>query len=258
MLSCVLVTLGTSYAEENETAQQEPAPSVEQPAEAASGLWLQAVLDLPVLHFLAPLFEPDPRQMALTGQRDLPPCSVAPLDPITDPAAQKLEANVGSDGVIDISNMAPAASRALNRFITSVAAVGGNIVLKSAYRPISYQQHLQNVWYKWMELRHHTEPGCQALLAQVEDEFAGHHLIETQHPVAISDHTRGLAFDATVDLPAHPRLGRRRVTLDSLAYLAGLVRPVVVGDPVHYKYVGAVKYVAKTRVVRRSRSARSA
>ena len=164
-------------------------------------------------------------------------CSVAPLDPIEDPAAQNLEASVGSN--IDTDDMKTEAARALDRFESNVAAAGGTIVLKSAYRPAAYQQHLQNVWYKWMdELRKNDEPGCQVLRSQVQEEFTRHHLIETQHPVAVSDHTRGLAFDATVDLPKQARLGRRRVTVDTLAHLAGLVRPAIVADPVHFKFIG--------------------
>src|SRR5205085_9754159 len=108
-----------------------------------------------------------------------------------------------------------AAASALERFQSNVAAAGGSIILKSAYRPAAYQQHLQNVWYKWMhELRDNEDPACQELRAHVQEEFTRHRLIETQHPVTISDHTRGLAFDATVELPSHPRLGRRRVDID--------------------------------------------
>jgi D-alanyl-D-alanine dipeptidase len=151
--------------------------------------------------------------------------------------------------------MVPAAARALNLFQSKIAALGGSIVLKSAYRPAAYQKHLQNVWYKWMELRNNTDPGCQGLRAQVQEEFTRHHLIETQHPVEISDHTRGLAFDATVQLPTRARLGRRRFTLDSLARLAGLLRPAIAADPVHFKYVGARVHVASVRRHRNGRTA---
>lgn len=219
-------------------------------SEPSFSSWLTEVWQWPFLHVFAPLFEsaPDAPPDALAAQPPLeaensplptgPACSVAPLDPIEDPAAQQLEALVGSQSVVDTSNMVPAASRALDRFQSVVVKAGGTIILKSAYRPASYQQHLQNVWYKWMELRNNHDPACQDLRAEVQDEFAGHHLIETQHPVAASDHTRGLAFDATVDLPSHARLGRRRATMDSLAHLAGFMRPAIAADPVHFKYVG--------------------
>jgi hypothetical protein len=76
------------------------------------------------------------------------------------------------------------------------------------------------------------------LRAQVGDEFTRHRLIETQHPVTASDHTRGLAFDATVNLPAGAKTGRRKMTLDGLARLAGLLRPAIAADPVHFKFFG--------------------
>jgi hypothetical protein len=88
------------------------------------------------------------------------------------------------------------------------------------------------------ELRDSDDSAGQELRAEVEQEFNRHHLIETQHPVTISDHTRGLAFDATVELPSRARLGRRRVNVDVLAHLAGFRRPAIVADPVHFKYVG--------------------
>ncbi len=140
------------------------------------------------------------------------------------PAAQELEATLGSG--LDIDGMAPAAASALQRFQFNVAAIGGFILIKSAYRPAAYQQHLRNVWYKWMgELRDSNDPACQELRAQVEEEFKRHHLIETQHPVTVSDHTRGLAFDATavgridVAVPLVPLL------VAELMALLGLVLP---------------------------------
>jgi hypothetical protein len=226
-----------------------PAPSIpQQPA----GIWQDVLRNCPLLQSLVSFFEPPPIQWmpvmedvpefepAPLQATFVPPCPVAPLDPIADPAAQQLEASVGPGGAIDIDGMVPAAAHALSRFEEKVESAGGTIVLKSAYRPSSYQRHLQNVWHKWMDdLRFNDDPSCQDLRAQVQDEFGGHHLIETQHPVAVSDHTRGLAFDATVILPPKARIGRRRMTLDGLARLSGLTRPAIVADPVHFKYLGA-------------------
>jgi D-alanyl-D-alanine dipeptidase len=207
--------------------------------------WADALWDLPVVRFFAQIFQPAPVELpsAPATVAELPQpvssCSVAPLDPIEDPAAQQLEAMVGTESVINTADMVPAAAQALNRFEQRVTSVGGSLILKSAYRPAAYQQHLQNVWYKWMtQLRGNNEPGCQDLRAQVQNEFMGHHLIETQHPVAVSDHTRGLAFDATVELPRLAMRGRR-ITLDGLARLSGLLRPAIAADPVHFKFVGA-------------------
>jgi D-alanyl-D-alanine dipeptidase len=182
-----------------------------------------------------PVIAPVPAPAATAFDAE-PGCSVAPLQPIDDAAAQQLEVSTGSD-VVDVADMIPAAARALNLFETKVASVGGTMILKSAYRPAAYQKHLQNVWYTWMgELKDNHEPACQVLRTLVRDEFVRHRLIETQHPVAVSDHTRGLAFDATVDLSTAKK--GRRLSLDKLARLAGLLRPAIVADPVHFKFFG--------------------
>jgi hypothetical protein len=62
-----------------------------------------------------------------------------------------------------------------------------------------------------------------------------------QMPVTDSDHTRGMAFDAAITVPRVVRtVKRRRVlvsSLDRLALIAGLRRPDIRRDPVHYKLV---------------------
>jgi len=90
------------------------------------------------------------------------------------------------------------------------------------------------------ELRFNRQPGCQAMRAQVEDEFTRHKLMPTQMPVTDSDHTRGIAFDAAVMMPrVVVRTKKRRVSLslDRLALMAGLRRPDIRRDPVHFKLV---------------------
>jgi D-alanyl-D-alanine dipeptidase len=257
----VLLSICSGYGQDASSAPQPPANSSSNASEAPSISW-PASWWRPVVDFMNWLFEPAPAPAASDqATLDQPaettgPCSVAPLDPIDDAAAQHLEASGGAD-VVDIADMVPAAALALNRFQSKVESVGGTIVLKSAYRPAAYQKHLQNVWYKWMdELRDNREPGCQALRTQVRDEFTRHRLIETQHPVAVSDHTRGLAFDATVNLPAKATAGRRRITLDGLARVAGLLRPAIAADPVHFKFLGGGG--ARTLVARNSGGVRTA
>jgi D-alanyl-D-alanine dipeptidase len=218
-----------------------PSGAVVQPAPPS----LEDLLRLPVQHLFNSLFEstsvetpaaPAPVAAATAFEAE-PGCSVAPLQPIDDAAAQRLEANIGPNPV-DVAGMIPAAARALNLFESKVASAGGTMILKSAYRPAAYQKHLQNVWYKWMgELKNNRAPACQVLRTQVQEEFVRHRLIQTQHPVADSDHTRGLAFDATVDLPARAKI-RRRPTLDRMAHLVGLLRPAIAADPVHFKFLG--------------------
>jgi hypothetical protein len=249
----VLVSVFYGYGQGGEPAPEPLAISKSSAAELSStyspaSLWRQ------VQDFMSWLFESTPAP-AMTGQvrlkssvEALGACAVAPLDPIADPSAEQLEASMGSD-VVDVRDMVPAAARALDRFQSKVEGVGGTIVLKSAYRPAAYQKHLQNVWYKWMaELRNNQDPGCQSLRAQVGEEFTRHRLIETQHPVAVSDHTRGLAFDATVELPLYAAKGRR-LTLDGLARLAGLLRPAIAADPVHFKFFGGLKGVGRRKRV---------
>jgi hypothetical protein len=235
-------------------------PGAAQASQPAARSWEADLWNWPVLRFFASLFEIHPAAQpaepagAAATQQPAAACSVAPLDPINDPVALELEASNSPAGAVDVNDMVPAAAHALNLFESKVAAVGGSMELKSAYRPAAYQRHLQNVWYKWMdELRDNSDPACQDLRAQVQQEFLRHHLIETQHPVAVSDHTRGLAFDATVSLPARSRIGRRRFTLDGLARLAGLLRPAIAADPVHFKFIGAARvHFAAMRHSRRS------
>jgi len=165
---------------------------------------------------------------------EIPDCSVAPLPEIVDAEAVQFE-NQDSP---DTGGLLPAMSQALEKFRKLVTSAGGTFDLKSAYRPLAYQEHLQQVWFKWMrELRFNRQPGCQALRAQVGDEFTRHKLMPTQMPVTDSDHTRGIAFDAAILMPRLARLKKRRVSLDRLALLAGLRRPDIRHDPVHFKLV---------------------
>jgi D-alanyl-D-alanine dipeptidase len=159
---------------------------------------------------------------------------VDPLPDITDEEAVQFESQEGPD----TGGLQPEMAEALEKFRKLVASAGGSFDLKSAYRPLAYQEHLQQVWFKWMrELRFNHQPGCQALRAQVFDEFTRHKLMPTQMPVTDSDHTRGIAIDAAVMLPRPVKTKKRRVSLDHLALLAGLKRPDIRHDPVHFKLV---------------------
>jgi hypothetical protein len=243
----VFLSAFTGIAQEVET----PADAVESAQAAAASVapaqqsaLMRQILD-PLRQFFNSILQPKPVSSgtaapiipATTAFQAEPGCSVAPLDPIEETSAAQLESSGAN--VVDVDDMVPAAAVALGKFQDKVASVGGKMVLKSAYRPAAYQEHLQNVWYKWMsELKDNDDSACQTLRNDVQEEFTRHRLIETQHPVAVSDHTRGLAFDATVDLPPKAKMGRRKVTLDGLARLAGLLRPAIVADPVHFKFLG--------------------
>jgi hypothetical protein len=186
---------------------------------------VDAVRDLPLVRTSAP--------MPST-------CRVAPLPAVEGAEAAAMESGSDGDDAIDTSGLVPAMARALERFRSMIASAGGSFELKSAYRPVAYQTHLQEVWFKWRELRFNHDHGCQALRAQVNDEFTRHKLLPTQKPVTDSDHTRGLAFDAAVKLPRGAQVKRHRVSLDRLALLAGIKRPDVRRDPVHFKLAGQI------------------
>lgn len=167
-----------------------------------------------------------------------PDCRVEPLPEILDAEAVQFENQDGPD----TGGLLPAMAKAMEKFRKLVTSAGGTFDLKSAYRPLAYQEHLQQVWFKWMrELRFNRQSGCQALRAQVYDEFTRHKLMPTQMPVTDSDHTRGMAFDAAVLLPRLVRTNKRRrrvvISLDRLALQAGLRRPDIRHDPVHFKLV---------------------
>jgi hypothetical protein len=76
-----------------------------------------------------------------------------------DPEAIEFEGNA----IPSTSGLVPGMTRALQKFQQLVASVGGTFTLKSAYRPPSYQAHLQQVWYKWMELRNNNDPGMSGI-----------------------------------------------------------------------------------------------
>ena len=169
------------------------------------------------------------------------PCSVAPLPAIEDLDALTFEESTQTGPRVDLSGLTPATSRALARFQRVVNSAGGDLWLTSAYRPPAYQQHLQSVWDKWVELRDNQQPECQNLKTTVAGEFTGHQLLTTQRPVTFSDHTRGTGFDAAVILPGHTRQRRRRVSIDRLARRSGIHRPDIVHDPVHFRLIARLR-----------------
>lgn len=200
-----------------------------------SSAWLETLSNLPLVRWFTPAVDTAPLANVRFDQ-PAARCSVAPLPEIQDLEALAFEKGTGPAGALDVDGLMPAMAKALARFQQLVSSVGGTFELKSAYRPPAYQAHLQTVWFKWMiELRKNRAPGCQPLRAEVGEEFARHRLLETQKPVTSSDHTRGLAFDAAVFMPQVAWLKRRRMSLDRLALLAGIKRPDILHDPVHFK-----------------------
>jgi len=149
------------------------------------------------------------------------------------------ESNADTAAVIDTAGLTQETASALERLRQIVASIGGRLELKSAYRPVAYQEHLQELWDKWRTLKRNRQSGCQALRAEVQEEFTRHRLLETQRPVSNSDHTRGVGFDAALVLPAGARWNRRRISLDRLVKMVGFTRPDVRHDPVHFRLVAS-------------------
>jgi hypothetical protein len=221
----------------------QPVPVAPQPTS-----WLQSIWDLPVFRWLAgldpvtapvttPFAAPEIAQVAPVPA--LPPCSVAPLPAIIDSSAVALEQRTGP--VVDLDGLTPRTSKALNRFEDLIGKRGGTLTLTSAYRPEAYQQHLRDVWYKWMtELKDNQDASCADLKAEVGNEFTRHQLLASQHPVMVSDHTLGIGFDAAVALPFQTTKKKRgfRISLDRIAHLAGMMRPDIGRDPVHFRLIG--------------------
>lgn len=200
--------------------------------------WLDQIWDLPLFRLFAPPLSLDlDATLAMEPFAPPPPiCSVQALPEIEDEEALAFESNVGTAAIVNLEGLTPVTARALARFEQMVTNAGGTIYLTSAFRPSAYQEHLQAVWDKWMiELRDNYDPACLSLRAEVEEEFTRHQLLVTQRPVPFSDHTRGIGFDASVHLP---KVKRRRLSIDALARRAGIRRPDVRRDPVHFRAIG--------------------
>ena len=209
-------------------------------------------------------YSPDPQFWT----SDPPPCSVPDLPDITDPQAQQLEAPetfstvqltdlaglLGVTGASPDSHLVQISSRALfggmmtaatklalYKFIVAITHTSGAgvPVINSAWRPQSYQDHLQAIRDRADQLGGvfdpqtgtvnftNDDPECADLRDEVAAELIDHGL--GNNPVAsVSDHTRGIAVDVTANLPAG-------VSVDALANASGLFRPIPTKDPIHFK-----------------------
>lgn len=136
---------------------------------------------------------------------------------------------------LDIANLAPRMQTALQCLQAAIGrqtSPGGNpgtSTVDSAYRPSSYNRHLQEVWDKWMrELIEDDRPECQSLRTEVRNHFNLHGLIPnaSARPHTNSAHTRGQAFDLSSNLYDG--------VLDVLAVDCNVVRSDPLGDPPHF------------------------
>jgi hypothetical protein len=155
-------------------------------------------------------------------------CHVAPLSPITDPVAQQFEA--GNN--VDTTDLNAATQTGLDCMQQRVAALGGSLTVNSAYRPVSYQAHLREVWDAWDALKNDQSPECQELKNIVQQEFQRHQLLLSQRPGAPnpnSAHSTGNAIDANISsLPSGE-------TVDTVADYCSMQRPWPETDPVHFQ-----------------------
>lgn len=228
---CACITLATPLAVAHSTFPNQVRTEPIEPPSLIEQIW-----NLPFFRFFSPEIRPIPD---VPEPPAVPTCLVEPLPPIDDLDALSFESSVGSSAIVNLDGLTPNTARALGNFKRIVHTAGGILVVTSAYRPSAYQEHLQGVWDKWMiELRDNVDEGCQELKADIAVEFTRHQLLESQRPATASDHTRGISFDANVMLPARARFSKRRFGLDLLARKAGIRRPHIASDPVHFRLIG--------------------
>jgi D-alanyl-D-alanine dipeptidase len=238
IFSCAF--LATGFALANETSLPQVTESQTLKTFEAPSSFFSAIWSLPIFRLFAPIAPPVAEFVPVPELvQEISACDVAPLQEIEDEQALAFENSSGSFAAVDVDGLTAQAQVALARFQRIVSSAGGSLSITSAYRPGAYQEHLQSVWDKWMvELRRNTDPDCQELRAEVRDEFEKHTLLESQRPATTSDHTRGLSFDANVRLPfIRSKKGKRRIGVDALALRAGLRRPHIAQDPVHFRVV---------------------
>jgi hypothetical protein len=113
-----------------------------------------------------------------------------------------------------------------------VPELNGNFILGSAYRPVSYQAHLRDVWLTNDRLTKSRQPKeyCADLQSTVTYELVTKHQLRAKPAVPEPDapHPSGNAFDANIrDLP-------KPHTVDSVANECGMYRPLS-WDVVHYQ-----------------------
>ncbi|CAJ0705474.1 hypothetical protein LMG18091_04448 [Ralstonia wenshanensis] len=126
------------------------------------------------------------------------PCPVSDLTPITDPLALENESGQYSTSP-DLERATPAIQTAAQCVVAAAQsyAPGGWARVNSAYRPQTYQNHIREVWDKWMLLKDNNMPQCAALKARVIQEKAHKHHLVAQ-PGITSQHSVGKAMDLSI------------------------------------------------------------
>ncbi len=146
------------------------------------------------------------------------PCPIAPLKPITDADAQRLNKGAheetGEEVTLDgFTQETKQALRCLQDAITPMnssistgeALLSGSQVsasgergfkVESGYRPQAYQDHFREILDKWALLQNNNQKECQQLKRDVFKEKTTHKLGGVA--ARVSDHTKGTAFDISI------------------------------------------------------------
>lgn len=168
-------------------------------------------------------------------------CSVDPLTPVTDPDAKRYD-----DGDrVNLNKLTQGTQAALSCFRNKInpsgvhAAAGGpsgatwlgpGSRVNSGYRPQAYNDHLQEVFDKWQQLKNNKQKECQELRAQVDKKFKDHQL-GTSRPASGSNHIKGTAFDITI-------WGVTGAQIRKSASACGLAQGKGHGSGHHFNFIG--------------------
>jgi hypothetical protein len=122
-------------------------------------------------------------------------CCVAALTPIPtdDPDSAAMEA--GYSAAAWRSKLTDELQTAEASFKDRVQTAGGVYRLTSTYRTWWYQQHLREVWDKWVALKNNTTSQCATLKGEVTTEKETKHGLRFQPAGTDPRHVRGEAID---------------------------------------------------------------
>jgi hypothetical protein len=112
--------------------------------------------------------------------------------------------------------------------LRAAVPAGGSLVVRSAYRTQSYQNHLAELYKKWKQLEPDTTTvECQDLRTQLRNHISYHSMdsLKASPPADAGNHPLGIAFDAN---------WYGFTNIDELACQCGLYRPLKVSDKRHF------------------------
>jgi hypothetical protein len=133
----------------------------------------------------------------------------------------------------------------LSAEVTNLRAAfpGITVDVDSAYRPLSYQQHLYELWYKWNSegLKISSNPDCDALKSKVAADGGQHGVLNTlvSSPSTCAPHVRGVGIDLRISGAGLPL--NNRSTVNTLLHQkgVGLYWQGIPDDPWHFNLANA-------------------